>query len=133
MKNIILLLFLLINTSVFCQIAKYKSFETGISKKVNGSFYSPTFEKQNTIIVLNTEQSTLSFFGKKEFKVDIYKTGERYKLKNGDEILEFYAIDAEGKKCLVRLRVLKNPAPTTNYTNQIWIVYDDLQIIYNTF
>jgi hypothetical protein len=35
--------------------------------------------------------------------------------------MEFYAIDAEGK-CLARLRVLKNPAPTTNYTHQIWLV-----------
>jgi hypothetical protein len=133
MKNIILILFLLINSSAFCQIAKYKSFETGISRKVNGNFYTPKFEKEQTIIVLDTKQSTLSFFGKKEFKVDIYKGGENYLLKNGDEIMEFYAIDAEGKKCLVRLRVLKNPAAPTNYTNQIWLVYDDLQIIYNGF
>jgi hypothetical protein len=133
MKSIILILFLLIKSSVFCQITKYKSFETGISKKVNGNFYSPVFEKKQTIIVLDAKQSTVSFYGKKEFKVDIYKTGENYKLKNGDEVIEFYAIDAEGEKCLLRLRFLKNPAPITNYSYQIWLVYNDLQIIYNAF
>jgi hypothetical protein len=66
------------------------------------------------------------FFGKKNLKLIYISWMKNYQLKNGDEIMEFYAIDAEGN-CLARQSFEKNPAPTTNYTHQICFVYDDLQ------
>lgn len=131
MKKITVIFFLLISSSVFCQIVKYTSFEFGVSEKVDGYFYSPKFEKQQTIIVLDAKQSTLSFFGRTEFRVDIYKAGKNYNLKNGDQIIEFYVIDDEGKKCLARLRALKDKSQ--RYTHQISLIYSNMQVVYNGY
>jgi hypothetical protein len=131
MKTIILAFFLLINTSAICQVAKFKSFEAGISKKINGYFYSPKFKNEENIIIFDTKQGTLSFYGQTDVTMDIYKNGENYHLKNGDEILEFYCIDNQGRKCLSRLKILKNPDPVKKYTYQISLEYDNLQFIFN--
>jgi hypothetical protein len=71
---------------------------------------SPKFEIQQNMLLMTQNKVHYPFLRKKKFKVDIYKKqDENYQLKT--ERNNGYTIDAEGNKCLARLRVLKKSSP----------------------
>ena len=126
-----LLLFTLISHFWYSQSIDFKAEGFAISKKINGKFELPTFEKDNSLIVLDSTNDQLIFFRKKTLKISILKADKTQYLSNGDELKQMYGIDEENNLCKIRFISIKEKHPKRKYDRQIYVEFDSIMFIFN--
>ena len=110
------------------QVYWYKTTSMAIKAKQNGYWSNWSDWQQCTIaICMNLDRSLITIYSNNTQYYKIVELGEAPYDDSGKQIL-FYAIDGDGDRCTVRLRV-----ENATQNSQIYIDFSDVMWVYNVY
>ena len=131
MKTLItaLIIMLITGANSYSQatVKKYKSFEFTLFnlEKDTGKM---EWEATTVLVVINHEKKKIKIYSKTEQDYDLLGHTKEYDKDNDADVLDFDAIDANGKRC--DIRISKFRTPTTKHVCSIIITYGDYMLAY---
>lgn len=126
-KVITLFALLLLCTGMYADVWKYTA--TAISAKYTNVYGNWTdwsdWEYCNILVVINTNTSRINIYSKETQEYDIIGVDDEYIDNTGGTNYPFECVDAEGKRCGIRLRI------QSNGQEQLYVGYSDFMLVYN--
>lgn len=123
MKKYLILLLLLISTSGYAQWFKTTAFASATI--INDTYYWGEWEESNVNIHIDAKNEKIIIYSPVIQIYTIYYDAGKYTDNLGGSNWEFYAIDADGDKCHIRLRAKKEG------TSQLYVDFADVAWVYN--
>lgn len=128
MKKLLILLFtLLIGLEVSAQVYTYRTYQFAFKQTNSSGQWKQWSDWQDSdmrvVINMNTDHITIYSPETQYYRVTEYL--RKFTDNSGGNQVEFAAVDEEGLKCHIRLRIEKNG------NSQIYIEWNDLIIVYN--
>ncbi len=122
---------LIISTTSFGQVLKFKSTSFSSMYKINEYSWSDWEDPSESTVLMtfDLDNDRITIYSKVTQIYDVAKYEEKITDKDGDDIFSFFCVDNEGITCRVQWLILNSQ----NGRMQVYVYYSDIALLYNVY
>ena len=109
------------------QVYKFKAFQTSFYNNSSSSSNDISWNNTDILVVINLDKNKIQIYAKKTVDLDLLESSSNEDA-DGNTILSYSAIDEDGIKCRVNVRIFKDQSGKHKAT--LIIKYSDISVAY---